>query len=293
MRPDWKGNGPIVIGGMGGSGTRLVAEILSQFGIFLGDDLNAASDNLLYTLLFRRSTWFYKSYQNKNRIETGLSVMEKLLLKEYGLSIQEIWFLLYAVTDTALHYRRDERSWSMIRLRKIINNPKFKDAQYIGWGWKEPNSYLILQDLIDHFKSLKFIHTIRHGADMAFSKNQRQLKTWGMLFGIPQPEIEHPRESLKFWARANQAVAEVGESLGANQYLQINYDLLCQKPQQIIDELITFLNLDVDMPTYKAVLKLPIIPPSMGRYKKEDLSQLDSEDLTVVESFGFTVEYIA
>jgi len=61
MRDDWKENGPIVIAGVGGSSTRLVADLLSLFGIFLGDDLKIASDNLLYTLLFRRRTWFYKS----------------------------------------------------------------------------------------------------------------------------------------------------------------------------------------------------------------------------------------
>jgi len=289
MRTDWKENGPIVIGGMGGSGTRLVAEILSLFGIFLGDDLNIASDNLLYTLLFRRRTWFYKSIQNKNRIHTGLSVLEKLLLKEYKLTIQEIWFLLYAGTDMTLHYR-DQKSWSLMRLKKIITNPRFIEPQFNGWGWKEPNSYLILEDLIDHYDSLRFIHTIRHGADMAFSKNQRQLKNWGEIFGISQTETKHPRASLKFWARANQAVADLGEVLGPDQYLQINFDLLCQEPKLVIDELINFLKLDIDKTTYQEALKFPKIPPSQGRYKKQDLSQFDSNDLEVVRSFGFTVE---
>ena len=289
MRTDWKENGPIVIGGVGGSGTRLVAEILSSFGIFLGDDLNIASDNLLYTLLFRRSTWFYKSIQNKKRIHTGLSVLEKLLLKKYRLTIQEIWFLLYAGTDMTLHYR-DQKSWSLLRLKKIINNRRFKDPQYNGWGWKEPNSYLILEDLIDHFDSLKFIHTIRHGADMAFSKNQRQLKTWGELYGITQTENIDPRASLKFWARANQTIADLGDVLGPDQYLLINFDLLCQTPELVIDELISFLELDIDKTIYQAALKFPKTPPSQGRYKKHDLSQFDSNDLEVVKLFGFTVE---
>jgi len=289
MRDDWKENGPIVIAGMGGSGTRLVAEIISLFGIFLGDDLNIASDNLLYTLLFRRKTWFYKSVRNKDRIQTGLSVLEKLLLKEYKLTIQEIWFLLYAGTDMTLHYR-DQKSWSLERLMKIIKQSRFKDPQYKGWGWKEPNSYLILEDLIDHFDSLKFIHTIRHGADMAFSKNQRQLRAWGELFGIPLIENELPRASLKFWAKANQAAADMGQTLGPDRYLQVNFDLLCQEPEQIIDKIIAFLDLDIDQKTYQAAIKLPKIPSSQGRYKMHDLSELDSNDLRIVESFGFTVE---
>jgi hypothetical protein len=289
MRADWKENGPIVIAGMGGSGTRLVAEILSLFGIFLGDDLNVASDNLLYTLLFRRKTWFYKSVQNKTRIHTGLSVLEKLLLKEYRLTIPELWFLLYAGTDMTLHYR-DQKSWSLERLKKIINKPRFIDPNYNGWGWKEPNSYLIMEDLIDHYDSLKFIHTIRHGADMAFSTNQRQLRAWGALFGIPLTDYEIPRASLKFWAKANQAVADLGRSLGPDQYLRVNFDLLCLKPEQVIDEIIAFLELDIDKTTYQTAIKLPKIPASLGRYKTHDLSQLDPNDLTQVESFGFTVE---
>jgi len=147
-----------------------------------------------------------------------------------------------------------------------------------------------MEDIIDHYDSLKFIHTIRHGADMAFSKNQRQLRAWGELFGISLIENELPRASLKFWAKANQAAADLGQSLGSDQYLQVNFDLLCQEPEQEIDKIIAFLELDIDPVAYQAAIKLPKIPPSQGRYKMHDLSQLDSNDLSKVESFGFTVE---
>src|SRR6266550_6138718 len=46
---------PVAIGGVGGSGTRLVAEILRHLGYYMGRDLNEASDNLWFTLLFRRT----------------------------------------------------------------------------------------------------------------------------------------------------------------------------------------------------------------------------------------------
>ena len=164
----WKNNGPLVIGGMGGSGTRLVAELCSLFGYYLGDDLNIASDNLLYTLIFRRQGWFYKSYKNPKKIKTGLSLLEKLLLKRYNLSIHELWMLLYAVADMTLHYR-DERLWSYRRLQNILKNTGFINPNYRGWGWKEPNSYLLLQYMSEQFPDMKFIHTIRHGVDMAFS----------------------------------------------------------------------------------------------------------------------------
>ena len=60
--------GPVVIGGVGGSGTRVLAEILSLFGFYLGNDLNGAKDNLVYTLLFKRPNWFYRNKDNRKII---------------------------------------------------------------------------------------------------------------------------------------------------------------------------------------------------------------------------------
>jgi hypothetical protein len=289
MKTDWKENGPIVIGGMGGSGTRLVAEICALFGIYLGDDLNIASDNLLYTLLFRRRTWFYKTFQDKDRIRTGLSLLEKLLLKRIILSPQELWFLLYAGMDMTLHYR-DDKLWSFKRILNLVRYPWFGTRTFSGWGWKEPNSYLLLEDIADYFPNLKFIHTIRHGADMAFSKNQRQLRAWGMLFDIPHPEKELPESSLKFWAKANRSAAVTGKELGDGKYLQINFDRLCQEPGQTINDIIAFLGIDINEEIYQAALKLPKIPPSLGRYMEHDISQLDPEDLAALNEFGFRIE---
>ena len=45
---------PVAIGGVGGSGTRLIAQLLMEVGFYLGDDLNEANDTLWFTLLFKR-----------------------------------------------------------------------------------------------------------------------------------------------------------------------------------------------------------------------------------------------
>jgi len=44
---------PLAIGGVGGSGTRVVAAAAIALGIDMGCDLNPALDNLFFTLLFR------------------------------------------------------------------------------------------------------------------------------------------------------------------------------------------------------------------------------------------------
>ncbi len=44
---------PVAIGGVGGCGTRLIAEMLMRVGFFLGSDLNESLDNLWFTLAFK------------------------------------------------------------------------------------------------------------------------------------------------------------------------------------------------------------------------------------------------
>lgn len=51
----WPSQSPaVVVGGVGGSGTRWVAHVLAALGIHMGLDQNESLDNLTYTLLFKR-----------------------------------------------------------------------------------------------------------------------------------------------------------------------------------------------------------------------------------------------
>jgi len=291
MNKPWKENGPIVIAGIGGSGTRLIAEICSSAGVYLGDDLNRALDNLSYTLLFRRYSWFMKHWQDHVKIRTGLRLLEKMLFHQRQLSLQETFFLGNAILDYYLHYRQIEKSWAFTRLRVYLQRTT-PDHHFRGWGWKEPNSYLVLPSLADEFPNLKFIHTIRHGLDMAFSKNQRQMKNWSDLF-IENHKANHaytPTQSLRFWIASNRFMAQEGERLGKDRYLQVNYDQVCRDPEPILQKVLAFLELDVDSENFRKLLKLPQVPASMGRYKSYDLGIFNKADLDQVEQFGFSYD---
>ena len=55
---------PIVIGGIGGSGTRVVTQLLQSLGFDMGSDLNESLDDLGFTALFKRpSLWPPESHQ--------------------------------------------------------------------------------------------------------------------------------------------------------------------------------------------------------------------------------------
>jgi len=93
-------SGPVVVGGLGGSGTRVVAEILIEFGFYLGSDLNAANDNLWFTLLFKRPRWFVGS--SNGEIFKALRIFEKAMAGCLGPERDEFSFMMHAAVEIAL-----------------------------------------------------------------------------------------------------------------------------------------------------------------------------------------------
>lgn len=290
------GKGPVVIGGVGGSGTRVVAEILSTFGYYIGSDLNSASDNLLYTLIFKRPKWFYTNRHNRKEIDTGIKLFQKLMLGEGVPSLPEIYFLLRALGSMALSGHNAEGVgkgfWPLKRMQRLLSSKAYDETNYVGWGWKEPNSHLLIENLAGHYDGFKYIHTIRHGLDMAFSGNQQQLYNWGPLYGVQIPDFpsQEPSMSFKYWIKANERVLDLGKQLGNDRLLVINFDNLCISPEAEIRKLVTFLGIEVNGNLFEQALCLPKISSSTGRYKSQDLGIFDKDDVRLLTKFGFSVE---
>jgi len=293
MKASVSENGPVVIGGIGGSGTRVVAEILALFGFYLGSDLNSASDNLTYTLLFKRPEWFKKNINNTRRLVTGLRIMEKSLLTGEPLSFRQKIFLRKAVLDMSKHGHNREKSgtgeWPLERLAHIKATVKLDEGRYRGWGWKEPNCHLALPVLGEYFPHLRYIHTVRHGLDMAFSSNQQQLYNWAPLFGIKLPEtpLEIPAASFRYWVEANRRVLSAGNQLGSEKFLLVNFDELCTNPLPGVIKIAEFLQIRLPDELISEASKLLVMPNSTGRYKEHPEYKFDSKDLSFLKEAGF------
>ena len=54
MSPMSAAPGPVAIGGVGGSGTRVIAAIVESLGFDPGANLNRPRDDLTFTVLFKR-----------------------------------------------------------------------------------------------------------------------------------------------------------------------------------------------------------------------------------------------
>ncbi len=285
--------GPVVIGGIGGSGTRVAASILQALNIFIGADVIKTLDNITYTFLFKRPKWFYRNCENKQEIRKGINIMEKSMTNTKPYSFQETMFLANATYGMATQGHNMQKDgtglWAFQRLNHILFNRKNISDQYSGWGWKEANSHLILKELVAYFPGLKYIHTVRHGLDMAYSNTQQQLFVWGPMFGVPIPDSKDkiPEASFRYWVEVNRNALRMREEFGHERFYLLNFDKLCSNPDVMIPELVRFIGLNPSNKQIDNALNIPKIPETKDRFKLHNISPFRKDDLEFLESLGF------
>jgi hypothetical protein len=89
---------------------------------------------------------------------------------------------------------------------------------------------------------LRFLHFLRDGRDIAFSKNQNQLNWHGRA--VLGDELEKARtatRSLALWNRVNLAAAEYGERHLGPRYLRVRFEDLCSDPRVTVESIFEFL----------------------------------------------------
>lgn len=290
------GSPVVAIGGVGGSGTRVVAQILINQGFYLGSDLNRANDNLWFTLLFKRPDWFLRNAGNTEVISTALRIFSRAMLGVRCGSVAELSFIAAAAfrisTRGNSHVGDGRGVWPLLRAWKMTVPPAWDDAKYSGWGWKEPNSHIYLKYLNAYFERFKFIHVVRHGLDMAYGAQQHQLFNWGPLYDVVPPADPAlvPRAALSYWVRANEQAIALGREMGEEKFLLLNFDDLCNSPAKEIDRICRFLNRNPGKADREKLCRLVKPPSTMGRYRRHDLSKVDPRDVEAVRRLGFPVE---
>lgn len=279
---------PVAVGGIGGSGTRVVAMILRELGFLMGPDLNDSLDNLWFTLLFKR--------------------MEMLDERVSAEEFRDCWRLFVAAmsgnTDEIMGF--DHRSYlqELIRSPRLQHNSDWLNQRKISleialdtavpvagpWGWKEPNTHLLLDRLLLECSNLKYIHVLRNGLDMIGSTNQNQLDLWGRLLLSPE-EWDLPKEarSLRFWRRSLERVSAIIER-DITQAIVISFDRLCTSPPEEIQRLCNFLKIDIDQKQIRALIRVVAPPLTLGRHRNLRLDKVSSDDIAYVRSQGFIVD---
>ncbi len=276
---------PVAIGGIGGSGTRVIAGILQDLGYHLGDDLNDSLDNLSFTLLFkRRSLWPPES--RRAEIDRLAKVFVNLMTTRQSMGAAEINILracVDEVTEEHPYAWRQQRSENFLR---VIHGNTQREG--VSWGWKEPNTHIVLPELRNSIPGLKYVHVMRHGVDMALSVNQNQLKLWGEDLLGRQVAQDNPADSLSYWCASHRRLLGISEEMGEN-LLMLDFDNFCKDPGEGLQLLAAFLGVELEA-VIKDQLCAKIQPPeSSGRYKAVSMTLFEKDDLEFVRQLGFVV----
>ena len=238
--------GPNVIGGSNGSGTRLLARIVRHGGMFIGTNLHPKSEDSKDFLRFgKRWTPEYKAAQT-----TPLSVT---VLPEMVQDFEQFM--------------------------KIHTAPLHSQPQ--PWGWKAPRAVVLLPFLHAQLPTLKFLHLVRDGRDMAFAYETHP--KWNV-----QDTETYPRKAITLWRNVNLAAADYGEQQLGRRYLRVRFEDVCLNPEPHIAAILAFFDLTGDP---KAIARLEVHPPeSIGRWRQRDeLMRTDLERIgrEALERFGY------
>jgi hypothetical protein len=272
-------HGPVIaIGGVGGSGTRVVAKLLRDAGVFMGSDLNSAEDNLAFTLLFKfrevlafDDTAFATHYDIFRACLNGSPQAVSAQMRQRLLSADRL--------------DQHPEPWLLERLRHLETGSEPQIAQSAMRGWKEPNTHIILDRIIATEPELRYIHVIRNGLDMAVSGNRNQVRLWGGLIPGTEPD-DSPHGSLRYWCAANARALAFAARLGPR-HLVVNYDQLGANPETEVRRILSFAGKDVDDGFIKACADEVV--PKPHRSQHLSLKQFDQRDIEYVRSFGFLV----
>jgi sulfotransferase family protein len=137
-----------------------------------------------------------------------------------------------------------------------------------AWGWKEPRSIYLLPFLHGAMPSLRFLHVVRDGRDMAFSSNQQQPAKHGEAALGTGEEASEAERSIALWAHVNTQAADYGERVLGAAYARIRYEDLCLDPEPAIEQVLAFFALEGDP---RKLARKEVKPPSsLGRWRHED-----------------------
>lgn len=269
----------VAIGGLGGSGTRVLAATLQRFGIRIGERLNNPLDNLWFTVLFKRRKWCSEA-PDQQQIDVSIRLFTQAMQEGlYGnVSTDELELLEMLKSDLP-----PAGSWKCGAdsddAQSLIDSRE-PDSPCAPWGWKEPNTHLFLENLNRQIPSLKYIHMVRNGLDMAYSGNHWQRSHWGHLFGLGKDDSEPaPVHQLRFWTVANRNALDFGSQHMKGRFLAICYESFCLEPQAHVEKIAKFL--DMDPPRLEEDM---VNPSTIGRWRNRDLSIFSKEDLAAAEA---------
>lgn len=244
-RPD-----PLVIGAIGGSGTRVFSRISRHAGVFMGGHLDNQEDSQPVSRFYSECASDY----------------------------------LAADGHLAARQRRQLSERLSELLHEHLEGLPHPDHP---WGIKNPRSILMLRFWHERFPGMRFLHVVRNGLDMAYSEQQNQIRRHGEAILGAEFNRPGPERAMLWWARVNGAAADYGEATLGGHYTRVRLEDLCANPKRTVRSLFGFIGSKSPM---KGAVREVTTPPSLERWRQRpraEIALLESIGRDELKRFGY------
>lgn len=245
---------PVVLMGRGHSGTRVLAYAVQSLGVDLGFAMHTGRGD-----------------PDDERFRKGLGKAARK------------W-------DAPAHPKdRDLRS-----LKKLFARWRAEHVTGDPWGWKYPESYLLVSQVHRMFPRAMHVHIVRDGRDLAFKHHRtsepsttlgnKLLKKIGALDDPP-----HLR-AAKSWAYQVELYRDVAaKMIPREQVLEVTFEGLCANPIEETERIGAFLGLPMD-DAARAFMGGFINPKKIAQHRNEDPSKIAEVEAAIgdtLRAFGY------
>ena len=258
QQPFSGGRAPLVIGGVGGSGTRVYRKIVEAAG---------------YTML--TVPWPLQRFSRKEHHDNYL------LLQHFYAR----WVDRYLLGELS----RAELARMRLELRTLLT---LSGPAHYGrglWGWKNPRTLYLLPLLNDVYPEMRYIHVFRDGRDHAFHPRfpyEHDI----LLSPSERRSEEHVRKALA-WSSANTLGQRAGDTFLADRYMQSRLEDLCADPTREVGRIFRFLGCR-DVSGVERAARHIKKPSSSGRWREQPAEAVAAVERAVgdhLQRYGYAL----
>lgn len=275
---------PVIVSGVGGSGTRAVAALLRDCGLRLAGPTNAMLDQEWVTMLVKRPRWPPLVHDAARPVAEVVAACRVLRAMFAGSALdgEQLAILAAAAAEcAALGAGEHEglRWWAPATPFRFVADYLARPPAALGtqpWGWKSPSSQVVLPETLAAFPAARYVHVVRDPLDMAWSTNLQGVRLWGRLCGYDAARVEADPHSaqLAWWLYTTQMATRIGRTL-ADRFLLVRLELLCRHPVGVARRIAAFAGLQPDDETLRAAAARIHAPPTVGRWREHPTEELD------------------
>jgi hypothetical protein len=237
MDPRLRQASPLVVIGMHRSGTRLLVDVLERLGVFMGADRQGDAESIAFMLI------------NEGILQQCGAFWSEPMSAHFLLSQPAAADQLAAVARQALDAQLEQYVGATGWHRKSAN-------EWPAFGWKDPRNTFTLPVWLRVFPSLRVIHILRHGVDVAASLSRRHAEALRAATGQPVPPAltvirDHVlgilssrrgwtlAEALTMWEQYVEKARQESAALG-ERALEIRFEDLLARPESVIPAVAQF-----------------------------------------------------